>query len=224
MLYLAGFIGNFGVPKSIDSVATTPLWQSLSTNLALLVVFSLQHSVMARSAFKRWWTNWVPKPAERSTYVLFSSLALILLFAFWQPMGGELWRLENPIARNTAYAICVAGWLLLFASTYQLNHFELFGLRQVWLHFKGQPHTPIQFGTPALYRIVRHPIYVGWLLAFWATPVMTAAHLVFALATTAYILIAIRFEERDLLAEHGASYARYRETVPMLIPRLVRRA
>jgi protein-S-isoprenylcysteine O-methyltransferase Ste14 len=218
-LYAAGFVGDFAVPKSIDSAPTLPLGQALLVNLGLLAVFALQHSVMARPAFKRWWMRFVPEPAERSTYALFSSLALILLFALWQPMGGVIWHLDEPIARGIAYAVFAAGWLLVLVSTWFINHFDLFGLRQVWLCLRGRKYVPLSFGTPGLYRYVRHPLYVGWLLGFWATPTMTVAHLVFALATTVYILIAIRLEERDLLAAFGEDYAHYRETVPMLVPR-----
>src|SRR5690606_10771565 len=152
-------------------------------------LFALQHSIMARRAFKRWWTRFVPEPAERSTYTLFSSLALIALFAFWQPMGGVVWQIEQPLARGLLLALFFAGFGLVLVSTFLINHFDLFGLRQVWLHFRSRPYTPLKFGTPGPYRLVRHPLYVGWLLAFWAAPVMTVAHLVFALMTTAYILI-----------------------------------
>lgn len=217
-LYTAGFIGNFIVPKSIDSPAIVPFWQALLTNLGLLTVFALQHSVMARPAFKRWWTRYVPQVLERSTYVLFSSLALILLFALWQPMGGLIWRVESQPVQTVIHTFFAFGWLLVLVTTFLINHFDLFGLRQVWLHLLGREYTALKFVTPAAYRVVRHPLYVGWLFAFWATPTMTAAHLVFALATTAYILVAIRFEERDLVAAHP-EYADYRRQVPMLIPR-----
>jgi methanethiol S-methyltransferase len=223
LLYAVGFIGNIGVPKSIDSTPTVPLWQGLLINLGLLTVFALQHSIMARPAFKRQWTKLVPEPAERSTFVLFSSIALALLFVFWQPLGGEIWRFEQPVALAAAYAIFATGWMLVVTATYQINHFELFGLRQVWLNFRGESRGAIEFGTPGLYRYVRHPLYFGMLLAFWSTPVMTVTHLLFALGTTAYILVAIRFEERDLLTEHGADYAQYQEAVPMIIPRPIRK-
>jgi protein-S-isoprenylcysteine O-methyltransferase Ste14 len=216
-LYAAGFIGDFIVPKSIDSPAVVPLWQALLVNLGLLTVFALQHSVMARPAFKRWWTRYVPQVVERSTYVLFSSLALILLFALWQPMGGTVWHVDNPAGKAALYALFASGWLLVLVTTFLIDHFDLFGLRQVWLHLLGREYTAVKFVTPAPYRVVRHPLYVGWLLAFWATPTMTVAHLVFALVSTAYILIAIRFEERDLIADHP-EYAEYRRQVPMLIP------
>lgn len=215
--YTAGFIGNFLVPKTLDATANTPFWASLLTNLGLIAVFGVQHSVMARPAFKRWWTRIIPKAAERSTYVLFSCLALLALFVFWQPMGGSVWEVTNGPACTALYGVYAAGWALLFAATFFINHFDLMGLRQAWLHLVGKEYTELPFATPALYRVVRHPLYVGWLLIFWATPVMTVAHLVFALATTAYILIAIRWEERDLVAAHP-EYADYRERVPMLIP------
>jgi protein-S-isoprenylcysteine O-methyltransferase Ste14 len=223
-IYSAGFIGNVGVPKSIDSAPTLPLWQALLVNLGVLTVFSLQHSVMARPAFKHWWTRYVPEPAERSTYVLFSNVAMILIFALWQPMGGVVWHLTDPAARAATYAAFALGWLLVLVASFGINHFDLFGLRQVWLHLRGRKNVPLSFGTPGLYRYVRHPLYVGWLLSFWATPTMTVAHLVFALATTVYILIAIRYEERDLIAEHGEDYLHYRKTVPKFVPRISRSA
>jgi methanethiol S-methyltransferase len=216
-LYAAGFIGDFLVPKSIDSPAAIPFWQALLVNLGLLALFAIQHSVMARPAFKRWWTRIVPEPAERSTYVLFSSVALILLFVLWQPMGGTVWHVGNPIGRAVLYALFAFGWLLVLFATFLINHFDLFGLRQVWLHLRGREYTPLQFRTPGLYRHIRHPLYVGWFFAFWATPTMTVAHLVFALGTTAYILLAIRWEERDLVS-FLPEYAEYRNRVPMLIP------
>jgi len=216
-LYAVGFIGNFGVPKSIDSPPAAPLVTALLTNLALLAVFGIQHSVMARPAFKRWWTRIVPEPAERSTYVLLSSVALIFLFAFWQPMGGVVGTIAAPIGRAALYGAFAFGWVLLLLSTILINHFDLFGLRQVWLQLLGKPYRPLVFQTPWLYRYVRHPLYVGWLFVFWATPTMTVAHLVFAIATSAYIFIGIWFEERDLIAGHP-EYADYRRRVPMLVP------
>jgi protein-S-isoprenylcysteine O-methyltransferase Ste14 len=217
-LYAAGFIGDFVVPKSIDSPAVVPFWRALLVNLGLLALFAVQHSVMARPAFKRWWTRLIPEPAERSTYVLFSSLALIALFAGWQPMGGTIWHVENQAGRIALYAAFAFGWGLVLVSTYLINHFDLFGLRQVWLHLRGREYTTLKFATPSLYKHVRHPLYVGWFFAFWATPTMTVAHLVFALITTAYILLAIRWEERDLAAHHP-EYTEYQRRVPMLIPR-----
>jgi len=217
-LYAIGFVGNLVVPKSMDSGREGPLGSALLVNLALLGLFAVQHSVMARPAFKRAWQRLVPEPVERSTYVLASSLALLLLFWQWRPIGGMVWSVRGPLA-TVAHIVGAAGWLTVLGSTFLLNHFDLFGLRQVWLHLRGKPYTPIVFRAPGPYRFVRHPLYVGWLLAFWATPTMTAAHLVFALATTGYILGAIQLEERDLLAAHGESYRRYRDAVPMLVPR-----
>lgn len=217
--YIAGFIGNFLVPTQLDGPATGPFWPALLINLALIVLFSLQHSVMARPAFKTWWTRHVPESAERSTYVLFSCLALFVLFAFWQPMGGTIWQVNNQTGKTVLYALYAFGWALLFASTYFINHFDLFGLRQVWLHLRGCEYTALKFGTPILYKYVRHPLYIGWLTIFWATPTMTVAHLVFALGSTVYIFLAIRWEERDLVTFHP-EYEEYRRRVPMFVPRL----
>lgn len=223
-LYAIGFVGDLFVPKSIDSAPQGPLGQALLINALLLGLFAVQHSVMARPAFKRWWTRFVPKPVERSTYVLFSSLALIALFAYWQPIGGVIWDVQDPVGQVVLYGLFAFGWGLVLLATFLINHFDLFGLRQVWLYLRGKEYRPLNFGTPALYKIVRHPLYVGWFFAFWATPTMTVAHLFFALLTTAYILIAIRFEERDLVAEHGTRYVEYRKQVPMLVPRLSSRS
>ncbi|HLZ34285.1 MAG TPA: isoprenylcysteine carboxylmethyltransferase family protein [Nitrospira sp.] len=217
-LYGVAFLGNIGLSRTIDGEATSPFWLAMMINTLLLGLFAVQHSVMARPAFKRWWTRFIPKPVERSTYVLFSSIALLLLFYSWQPMGGTIWEVRDPILRGTIHGLFAGGWLLILAATFLINHFDLFGMRQVWLYLKGEPYTPLKFATPGLYRYVRHPLYVGWLLTFWATPMMTAAHLVFAIATSAYILIAIRWEERDLVDAHGPAYAQYRQEVPMLIP------
>lgn len=222
-LYTVGFVGNFGVPKSIDSAPVVPLSAALLTNLALVALFALQHSVMARPSFKRWWTRIVPEAAERSTYVLLSNVALVILFVFWQPMGGVIWDVHSAAGRVLIYGAFATGWAILLLATFLINHFDLFGLRQVWLQLVGATGAPLRFRTPLLYALVRHPIYLGWLLGFWATPTMSAAHLVFALATTAYILVAIRLEERNLIAAHP-EYATYRRRVPMLIPRLFRRA
>lgn len=221
-LYAIGFIGNLFVPKSIDSAPQGPLGQALLINTLLLGIFAIQHSVMARPTFKRWWTRIVPKPMERSTYVLFSSLALIALFAFWQPMGGVVWNVQNPIGQAILFGLFACGWLLVLISTFLINHFDLFGLRQVWLYLRGKEYTPLEFGTPGLYKHVRHPLYVGWFLAFWAVPTMTMAHLLFAVLTTAYILIAIQLEERNLAEDHP-EYVEYRKQVPMLIPRFFTR-
>jgi methanethiol S-methyltransferase len=219
-LYAVGFVGGFGVPRSMDSATVGSLGVALLVDVLLLAAFALQHSVMARPAFKRWWTRIVPEPAERSTYVLASSLALLLLFWQWRPIGGVVWDVEHPLARAVLYGIFATGWLTVLVTTFLINHFDLFGLRQVWLHLRGEPYRPLGFVTPGPYRHVRHPLYVGWLLAFWATPTMTATHLLFAVATTAYILIAIQLEERDLGEIHGERYAEYRRSVPMLVPRV----
>lgn len=221
-LYAVGFVGNFWVPKSIDSPREVPLSTALLTDLALLGLFAVQHSVMARPAFKRWWIRLVPEAAERSTYTLFSSVALIVLFAFWQPLGGVIWDVASPAGRIALYCAFAFGWGLVLVSTFLINHFDLFGLRQVWLQLRGQPYRPLPFKTPVLYRYVRHPLYVGWFFAFWSAPTMTVTHLFFAIATSAYILIAIQLEERDLVAAHP-EYEGYRRRVPMLVPFLRRR-
>ncbi|HKU16640.1 MAG TPA: hypothetical protein VJQ52_19770 [Steroidobacteraceae bacterium] len=221
-LYAVGFVGNLWVPKSMDSVREAPFLTALLTDLALLGVFAIQHSVMARPGFKRWWTRIVPETAERSTYVLLSSLALILLFALWQPLGGIVWHVTAPAAQFALYAAFAFGWALVLVATFLIDHFDLFGLRQVWLQLLGRPYTQLSFGMPFLYRYVRHPLYLGWFFAFWATPTMTVTHLVFAIATSAYILIAIQLEERDLIEAHP-EYQTYRRKVPMLVPFTKRR-
>jgi len=217
-LYAIGFIGNLGVPTALDGQARGPLIGALMVDVALLTLFAVQHSVMARKWFKEWWTRVVPKPLERSTYVLFSSAALLLLFWQWRPLGGVVWSVENPTGQLILRALFAFGWLMVLVSTFLINHFDLFGMRQVWLYLRGRDYTTLKFGTPGPYRLVRHPLYVGWLFAFWSTPTMTFAHLLFSLATTAYILLAIQFEERDLIREHGDTYQAYRRSVPMLIP------
>lgn len=222
LLYAIGFVGNLWVPKSIDSAPRLPLGLALLIDGVLLGLFAIQHSVMARPGFKRWWTRIVPQEAERSTYILFASIALVIMFVYWEPLGGNVWDVQSPLAQQLLYGGFAFGWFLVFLSTFLINHFDLFGLRQIWLQLLGKPYRPLPFKTPMLYRIVRHPLYVGLLLAFWSTPIMTLTHLVFAIATTAYILIAIQLEERDLLAEHP-EYARYRKRVPMLVPFLKRR-
>jgi protein-S-isoprenylcysteine O-methyltransferase Ste14 len=218
-LYAVGFLGNIGVPKSIDSGLQGSLMQALMVDAGVLALFALQHSIMARTWFKKAWTRIVPQVVERSTYVLFSSVALIVLFWKWQPMGGVIWNVQSTTGRYVLGFSFAFGWLTVLVSTFLINHFDLFGLRQVWLHLMGRSYTPLKFRTPAVYQYVRHPLYVGWLCVFWSAPVMTAAHLVFAVATTAYILIAIQFEERDLVKQHR-EYAEYRQRVPMLIPTL----
>lgn len=219
ILYAIGFVGNLLVPVSIDSTPTGNLMNALLIDVGLLAIFAVQHSVMARVSFKKWWTKIIPQPAERSTYVLLSSAALILLYAFWQPLGGNVWMVTDPVAMNVLYALFALGWVLVFLSSFLINHFDLFGLRQVTLHLMGKPYTPLAFKTPSLYKYVRHPLYVGLILAFWATPEMTLTHLFFAVATTAYIFIGIQFEERDLL-KALPEYAAYRDHVPMIVPGL----
>jgi len=217
-LYAVCFIGNFGVPRTLDGDASGPLGVSFAIDAGLLALFAVQHSVMARKWFKDWWTRIVPRPVERSTYVLFSSLALILLFTQWRPLGGVIWSVEDPAGRLVLRGLFAFGWGLVLVSTFLINHFDLFGLRQVWRYLLGRPYNTLRFATPGPYRLVRHPLYVGWLFAFWMTPVMTLAHLLFSIATTAYILLAIQFEERDLVREHGDAYEEYRRSVPMLVP------
>jgi protein-S-isoprenylcysteine O-methyltransferase Ste14 len=202
----------------LDGPPRGPLALGIAIDAALLALFAVQHSVMARPWFKERWTRVVAPALERSTYVLLSSLALILLFRFWQPLGGTVWAVADPFGRFVLRALFAFGFTLVLIATFLINHFDLFGLRQVWLFLRGRPYTYLRFGTPGPYRLVRHPLYVGWFFAFWMTPTMTYAHLLFAMATTAYILIAIRFEERDLVREHGSVYEEYRRRVPMLIP------
>ena len=216
-LFAIGFIGGFAVPKTLDGPPTATLAISIAVDLGLLALFAVQHSLMARPWFKRAWTRIVPPPVERSTYVLFSSAALILLFWQWRPLGGVVWSVQGDGARVALRALFASGWLLVLVSTFLINHFDLFGLRQVWLQLVGKPYTHPRFGTPGPYKLVRHPLYVGWFFAFWMTPLMTSAHLLFAVMTTAYILVAIQFEERDLVRFHP-EYAGYRKRVPMLIP------
>jgi len=222
-LYAIGFLGNVIVPKSLDSGPTDSWPIALAIDLALLLVFALQHSVMARPGFKRLFTKIVPVQIERSTYVLASSLALLLVFWQWRPLGGTIWDVQNDVGRAVLYAGFAFGWALVLITTFVINHFDLFGLRQTWRAFRGQPQTGLRFVTPVLYRIVRHPLYVGWLFAFWSTPTMTVTHLLFAVTTTAYILVAIQLEERDLMEAHP-EYAAYRRRVPMLVPGWPRRA
>ncbi|WP_416672690.1 methanethiol S-methyltransferase [Egbenema bharatensis] len=217
-LYAIGFVGNLVVPKSIDSAPIIPLGQALLVNIGLLGLFGLQHSGMARQEFKARWTQIIPKSIERSTYVLFSSLCLLTLFYFWQPLGITIWNVENPLIRQLLYGLFGVGWLTVLISTFLINHFDLFGLRQVYCYLRNKEYTPPKFVTPGPYKYVRHPLYVGFLIAFWATATMTAAHLVFAIVTTLYILTAIQLEERDLVRIHGQDYADYRHQVPMLIP------
>jgi protein-S-isoprenylcysteine O-methyltransferase Ste14 len=217
-LYAVGFVGGFVVPTRLDGPPRGPFATSLAIDAALLALFAVQHSVMARRWFKAWWTRLVPRQIERSTYVLCASLALLLLFWQWRPLGGTVWTMENAAAAAVVWAVFAFGWTLVLVVTFLINHFDLFGLRQVWFALMGRPYASVTFTTPGPYRVVRHPLYLGFVLAFWATPTMTVAHLVFAIATTLYILLAIQFEERDLVAEHGTAYEAYRRSVPMLFP------
>jgi protein-S-isoprenylcysteine O-methyltransferase Ste14 len=223
-LYAIGFVGGMMVPKSIDSAPAAPLAMALLTDLALLALFALQHSVMARQGFKRAWTKLVPQPIERSTFVLAASAALLLLFWKWQPIGGVIWSVTSEPLRPVLAGLSLVGWGIVLISTFVIDHFDLFGLRQVYLYLRRVPYTPVQFTARGWYGYVRHPIYLGFIVAFWATPTMTIAHLVFAVATTAYILIAIQLEERDMVRLHGPRYELYREQVSMLVPRPPKRA
>ena len=221
-LYAVGFLGNFGVPKTIDSGEGAPLIVALGVNLLLLTVFALQHSVMARIGFKRWWTRFVPEPAERSTYVLASSIAMGLLFWGWQPIGGFVFSIESELGRGMLTALYLGGVSLVLYSTFLIDHFDLFGLRQVVLYFRGLEYSQKRFVTPSLYKHIRHPLYVGWLITFWATPDMSAGRLLIAGVTTAYILVAIVLEERDLLTLLGRDYREWREATPKFIPAIRR--
>jgi len=214
-LYAVGFVGDLGVPKTIDSGESADLVASLLIDVALLGVFAIQHSVMARPAFKRWWTRFVPTAIERSTYVLLSSLALVLLYWQWRPLSQPVWAISG-LGAEAVWTVFWLGWATVLLSTFLISHTELFGLRQVWR--AGREAAPPRFMTPLFYKIVRHPLYLGFVLAFWATPNMTAGHLLFALATTGYILIAIQLEESDLIATFGEQYRLYRRRVSMLIP------
>jgi protein-S-isoprenylcysteine O-methyltransferase Ste14 len=217
-LYAIGFVEGLFVPKTIDTGATVPLTEALIVNLLLMSVFALQHSVMARPQFKQWWTQYVPKPVERSTYVLFTCLALILLFWQWRPIPTVVWHVAHPFAAYAIMGLSFIGFLLVLTSTFLINHFELFGLQQVTNNLAGRDMPPPRFKTPVLYKVVRHPIYLGFIIAFWAAPTMTAGHLLFAAVTTAYIFVGIWLEERDLIALFGDEYRRYKQRVSMLVP------
>jgi protein-S-isoprenylcysteine O-methyltransferase Ste14 len=218
ILYAMGFVGNLVVPKTIDGEPELPLVNAILTDALLLLLFALQHSIMARPAFKSWWTKFVPSYLERSTFVLVASLCLVLMMWQWQPVGGVVWSIKNETAKTILLISYLSGWAIVFLSTFLINHFDLFGLRQVWLYATGRSYTPLPFRVPAFYKLVRHPLYLGFIVAFWSTPVMTVTHLLFAGLTTGYILMAIRFEERDLLLSFGETYRNYKRWVPMIIP------
>ena len=196
----------------------TSLVKAILVNASLLLLFALQHSIMARPAFKKWWTKIIPEHLERSTYVLLASLCLMLMMWQWQPIGGVIWSVQNEAVKNLLLITYIIGWAIVFVSTFLINHFDLFGLRQVWLYFRGKPYTQLPFRIPIFYKFVRHPLYLGFLIAFWSTPVMTIAHLLFAILTTGYILTAIQFEEKDLLNHYGEKYQDYKKQAPMIIP------
>jgi len=217
-LYAIGFVTGLGVPKTIDTGTIVPLGEALVVNVLLMSLFAVQHSVMARRQFKEWWTQFVPATVERSTYVLLASCALILLFWQWRPIPTVVWEVANPKLAMTIIGGSLVGWLLVLASTFMINHFELFGVHQVVNNLSGRPVVAPHFKTPALYKLVRHPIYLGFIIAFWAAPVMTVGHLLFAAVTTAYIFVGIALEERDLVKLFGDEYIRYRQRVSMLIP------
>jgi protein-S-isoprenylcysteine O-methyltransferase Ste14 len=217
-LYAIGFMANAFVPKGIDDGVAGSIGAALVINLVVLSIFAIQHSVMARPGFKKQWTKIVPKSVERSTFVLLTSLILFLIFWKWQPITGDVWRVENEVGRMVLWAVFALGWLIVLVSTFLINHFDLFGLRQVWLRFRNQEYTGLRFTEWSLYKYVRHPILLGFIVAFWATPHMTWGHLLFAAVTTAYMLVAIQFEEHDLVSEHGDRYLDYRKRVPMILP------
>lgn len=217
-LYAIGFVGNFIVPKTIDGVPQIPLLQAILVDASLLLLFALQHSIMARPAFKSWWTKIIPHALERSTYVLLASLCLILMMWQWEPIGGIVWSIENEVIRTILLVTNLTGWFIVLISTFLINHFDLFGLRQTWLYFRGRTYAQLPFRLPLFYKYVRHPLYLGFLIAFWSASTMTVAHLLFAGLTTGYILTAIQLEENDLIKQFGEKYREYKKWAPMLIP------
>jgi len=217
-LYAIGFVDGLVVPRTIDTGDVTPLAEAIVTNMSLLAVFAIQHSLMARPQFKRWWTQFVPKSIERSTYVLLASLALALLLWQWQPIPAVVWQIGDPRTAGAVIGLSLAGWLFALTSTFLINHFELFGLHQVTSNLAGRPTPAPRFLTPLFYKFVRHPLYLGLIIAFWAAPTMTVGHLLFAAGTTAYIFVGIFLEERDLIDLFGDEYRRYKDRVSMLVP------
>jgi len=216
--WLAAFVGNFMLPKTIDTPASDSTLLALSLDFGLIALFGLQHSIMARPAFKRVWTKIVPEPIERSTYVFASCAVTALLMWQWRAVDVVIWDVQNPIGRGIFYTLFAVGWLMVPTVSLMINHFDLFGTRQVWLYLRGKEYTALPFHTPYLYGKVRHPLYAGWMIAFWATPTMTAGHLLFAAAMSSYMLLAVVFEERDLIAHFGQHYEDYRRRIPMLLP------
>ncbi len=218
LVYLIGFLANVGVPKSIDSGPATPFGQALAINIALLALFAIPHSVMARPGFKQWWTTIIPTHLERSTYVLISNVLVVLLLWQWRPMTEVIWNVDHPVGTVVLWGLFGLGWFVLVFASFMINHFDLFGTRQVYLHLRGEEYTPPTFKATGFYKYIRHPLMLGWLLGFWSTPQMTVGHLVFAVGTTVYILVAIQIEERDLVKFHGEAYEQYRRQVSMLLP------
>lgn len=219
-VYAIGFIGNIFVSNSLDAMPNIPFNQALMINLGLLSAFVIQHSGMARKSFKAWLTKFIPASTERATFNLMSNMAMVGIFYFWQPMGGTVWASDSEWLKSTLLVVYMFGWTLIFVSTFLIDHFHLFGLKQVWYQLNDKTEQRSKFITPSLYKRVRHPLYVGWIIVFWATPVMTMAHLVFAVLCTFYILVAIQFEEKDLEAEFGEKYKAYKKEVPMIVPSL----
>lgn len=217
-IYTISFVGNLIVPKTLDSDLDGSLIKGLLIDISLIILFAIQHSLMARPSFKKWWTKIIPHPIERSTYVLMASLILLLLFWQWHSLGGIIWNIQNPIASDIIYGIFALGWLIALLSTFMINHFDLFGLRQVYLYWRGQEYEDLGFRIPGLYKYIRHPIMSGFVIAFWATPIMTVSHLVFAIGTTIYMLVGIKLEEVDMISLYGKLYEEYQAQVSMLIP------
>ena len=224
ILYAIGFFGNHVVPKTIDDELQVPLASAILTNASLLLLFALQNSIIARPSFKRRWARIIPAELERSSFVLLSSICPVFMMWQWQPIGGIVWSVKDEMLKPILHIAYLAGWAIVFVSTFLINHFDLFGLRQVWLYFRGKSYSQLPFRLPGVYRLVRHPLYLGFLVAFWATPVMTVTHLLFAILTTGYIVTAIRFEDRDLIVHFGEKYNDYKTWAPMLIPFTKRKA